>query len=149
MKTMKWKFTAALALTVLALLSLLKAQRHPAHRASKLELIVLGSGGPRSFGRASTSYLILVEGVPRVLVDAGPGAFQAVGKLGLNLDRVDIVLLTHLHIDHSADLPSIFLDRSLTSDIPIRFRVFGPEGSGLFPSASQFVHLLFEHKGRV
>jgi len=147
METMKWKFTAALVLTLLASLPLLTAQSHAAHRASGLELIVLGSGGPRSFGRASTSYLILMEGVPRVLVDAGPGAFQAVGKLGLNLDRVDIVLLTHLHIDHSADLPAIFLDRSLTSDVPIHFQVFGPEGSGLFPSTSQFVHLLFDHSG--
>jgi ribonuclease BN (tRNA processing enzyme) len=144
---MKWKFTAALVLTLLASLSALRAQSHSAHRPSALELIVLGSGGPRSFGRASTSYLILVEGIPRLLVDAGPGAFQAVGKLRLNVDRMDIVLLTHLHIDHSADLPAIFLHRSLTSDAPIHFRVFGPEGSGLFPSASQFVHLLFDRGG--
>lgn len=144
---MRRKITAALVLTLLASLPLLKAQSHATHRVSDLELIVLGSGGPRSFGRASTSYLVLVEGVPRVLVDAGPGAFQAVGKLGLNLDRVDIVLLTHLHIDHSADLPAIFLHRSLTSDGPIHFRVFGPEGSGLFPSASQFVRLLFDRGG--
>jgi ribonuclease BN (tRNA processing enzyme) len=137
MKTIKWKFTAALVLVMLSPLPFLDAQSNAVHRASMLELVVLGSGGPRSFGRASASYLILVEGVPRVLVDAGPGAFQAVGKLGLNLDRVDIVLLTHLHIDHSADLPAIFLERSLTSDAPIHFRVFGPEGSGLFPSASQ------------
>jgi ribonuclease BN (tRNA processing enzyme) len=136
MKTIKWKFTAALALVLLSSLPLLDAQSHAVHRASMLELIVLGSGGPRSLGRASTSYLILVEGVPRVLVDAGPGAFQAVGKLGLNLD-----------IDHSADLPAILLDRSLKSDAPIHFRVFGPEGSGLFPSVSQFVHLLFGHGG--
>lgn len=147
MKTMKWKFTAALVLVLLSSLPLLDAQTNAVHRASMLELVVLGSGGPRSFGRASTSYLILAEGVPRVLVDAGPGAFQAVVKLGLNLDRVDIVLLTHLHIDHSADLPAIFLDRSLKSDAPIHFRVFGPEGSGLFPSASQFVHLLIGHGG--
>jgi len=147
MQTIKLKFTPALVLTLLASLPISKARSHDAHRASALEVIVLGSGGPRSFGRASTSYLILIEGVPRVLVDAGPGAFQAVGKLGLNLDRVDIVLLTHLHIDHSADLPAIFLDRSLTSNAPIHFRVFGPEGAGLFPSASQFVHLLFDHGG--
>lgn len=147
MKTMKWKFTAALVLVLLSSLTLLDAQSNAVHRASMLELVVLGSGGPRSFGRASTSYLILVEGVPRVLVDAGPGAFLAVGKLGLNLESMDIVLLTHLHIDHSADLPAIFLDRSLTSNAPIHFRVFGPEGSGLFPSASQFVRLLFDHNG--
>lgn len=102
----------------------LVAQQHAQPRHSKLELVVLGSGGPRSFGRASTSYLVLVGGTPRILVDAGPGAFLELGKLGIDLARVDTVLLTHLHIDHSGDLPAIFLDRALTADQPIHFKVF-------------------------
>ena len=112
-------------------------------RSPALELLVLGSGGPRSFGRAATSYVVLVGGVPRILVDAGPGAFQAVGKLDVDLARVDVVLLTHLHIDHTGDLPGVFLHRSLTAGQPIRFRVFGPKGSGLFPDTSRFVRDLF------
>jgi len=114
---------------------------------SKLELLVLGSGGPRSFGRASTSYLVLIDGMPRILVDAGPGAFLEVGKLGIALAHVDIVLLTHLHIDHSSDLPAMFLDRALTSDQPIHFKVFGPQGGGVFPSTKRFLELLFESGG--
>ncbi len=110
---------------------------------SRLELLVLGSGGPRSFGRAATSYCILVEGVPRVLVDVGPGAYQAAGRLGIDLARMDTVLLTHLHIDHSSDLPAVFLHRSLTAGRPIRFRVFGPQGAGVFPDTSQLIRLLF------
>jgi ribonuclease BN (tRNA processing enzyme) len=138
----------AAAMVVLASLApFLQGQSRTARPKPALELVVLGSGGPRSFGRASTSYLVLVEGIPRILVDAGPGAFQAVGKLGLNLDRMDIILLTHLHIDHSADLPAMFLDRTLMSDAPIRFHVFGPEGAGQFPSTSRFVHLLFDRGG--
>jgi ribonuclease BN (tRNA processing enzyme) len=66
-----------------------------------------------------------------------------VGKLGLDLAQVDIVLLTHLHIDHSGDLPGIFLDRSLTADGPIHFKVFGPAGGPLFPGTKQFLQLLF------
>jgi ribonuclease BN (tRNA processing enzyme) len=104
---------------------------------------VLGSGGPRSFGRASTSYLVLIEGTPRILVDAGPGAFLEEGKLGVDLSKVDIVLLTHLHIDHSGDIPAIFLDRTLTADGPIHFKVFGPRGGNQFPSTTQFLKLLF------
>jgi ribonuclease BN (tRNA processing enzyme) len=122
---------------------LAQAQKPASQRQAKLELLVLGSGGPRSFGRASTSYLVLVEGTPRILVDAGPGAFLEVGRLDVDLSHVDIFLLTHLHIDHTGDLPGMFLDRSLTSDDPIRFRVFGPRGAGLFPNTTQFVHLLF------
>lgn len=112
-----------------------------------LELLVLGSGGPRSFGRASTSYVVLIDGTPRILVDAGPGAFFEAGKLGIDLSKLDVVLLTHLHIDHSGDIPAIFLDRALTADQPIRFRVFGPQGGGLFPSTTQFLKLLFDPGG--
>ena len=112
-----------------------------------LEVLVLGSGGPRAFGRASTSYVVLVDGVPRILVDAGPGAFVQVGKLEVNLDQLDIVLLTHLHIDHSADLPAVFLERALTSEGPIQFKVFGPQSGPGFPSTTKFLHLLFDAGG--
>jgi ribonuclease BN (tRNA processing enzyme) len=114
---------------------------------SPLEVLVLGSGGPRAFGRACTSYVVLVDGVPRILVDAGPGAFLQIGKLGVNVDQLDTVLLTHLHIDHSAGLPGVFLTRALTSNGPIQFKVFGPQGGPGFPSTTKFLHLLFEAGG--
>lgn len=104
-----------------------------------LEVVVLGSGGPRAFGRAGSSYLILLDGTPRILVDAGPGAFLRIGELDLDLERVDTVLLTHLHIDHSSDLPAFFNARALTSDGPIFYRIFGPAGAGLFPNTARFV----------
>jgi ribonuclease BN (tRNA processing enzyme) len=119
----------------------------PKPRHAPLELVVLGSGGPRAFGRGATSYVVLVDGAPRVLVDAGSGAFVEIGRLGLDLARMDIVLLTHLHIDHSADLPSVFNERALTASDRIRFRVFGPAGAGLFPSTTRFLHLLFDDGG--
>jgi ribonuclease BN (tRNA processing enzyme) len=112
-----------------------------------LQVVVLGSGGPRAFGRAGSSYILLVEGIPRILVDAGPGAFLRIGELDLDLERVDTVLLTHLHIDHSADLATFFNARALTSDGPIVYRVFGPDGAGLFPKTSHFVDLLLGGDG--
>lgn len=107
-----------------------------------LEVVVLGSGGPRPFGRGGSSYILLVDGTPRILLDAGPGAFLRIGELRVDLEKVDTVLLTHLHIDHSDDLPAFFNARALTSDGPITYRVFGPDGSGLFPKTSRFVDLL-------
>ncbi len=133
----------ALALILMSSASVQIARERAMNSESKLELVVLGSGGPRSFGRAATSYLVLVAGVPRILVDAGPGAYQAVGRLGLDLGRVDLVLLTHLHIDHSSDLPALFLHRGLTAGRPIRFKVFGPKGAGQFPDTTKFVGELF------
>jgi ribonuclease BN (tRNA processing enzyme) len=107
-----------------------------------IEVVVLGSGGPRAFGRAGSSYIVVLAGKPRILVDAGPGAFLRIGELDLDLGAVDTVLLTHLHIDHSADLAAFLNARALTSDGPVVYRIFGPDGAGLFPKTSRFVDLL-------
>jgi ribonuclease BN (tRNA processing enzyme) len=114
---------------------------------SALEVVVLGSGGPRAFGRGGSSFIVEVEGEPRILVDAGPGAFLRIGELDLDVGKVDTVLLTHLHIDHSGDLAAFFNERALTSDGPIAYHIFGPDGAGLFPKTSRFVDLLVGSDG--
>jgi ribonuclease BN (tRNA processing enzyme) len=139
---MKTLMALAVAVVVLFPIGVRAASAKPA-----LEVVVLGSGGPRAFGRAGSSFIVLVGGSPRILVDAGPGAFLRIGELSLNLDKVDTVLLTHLHIDHSGDLAAFFNARALTSDGPITYRVFGPDGAGLFPKTSRFVNLLVGEDG--
>lgn len=68
-------------------------------------MTVLGGGGPiTNPDRASTGYLIRVEGRPRVLADAGGGVYERVGRLGVDLAAIDDVLVTHTHIDHTSDL---------------------------------------------
>jgi ribonuclease BN (tRNA processing enzyme) len=119
----------------------------------RLELLVLGSGGPGATGRASSSYLILLDHVPRILVDAGPGSFARLGEAGVSISRTDIVLLTHLHIDHVGELPGLFKARAVSGGGAIHFRVFGPEGragkgdNATFPSTSRLIHLLFDKDG--
>lgn len=73
-----------------------------------LSIVVLGSGGPvaTTAGRASAGYLILVEGQPRILMDLGGGTFQRLAKTGYDLKDLDIILLSHLHVDHTSDLSS-------------------------------------------
>lgn len=132
---------------VIVLVSLLPVFLDADSAKPALRVVVLGSGGPRSFGRAGSSFLVLVEGTPRILVDAGPGAFLRIGELDLDLENVDTVLLTHLHIDHSGDLAAFFNARALTSDGPISYRIFGPDAGGLFPKTSRFVDLLVGRDG--
>ena len=45
-----------------------------------VEVVVLGSGGPRALGRAASSFLVLLDGTPRVLVDCGPELFCGLAK---------------------------------------------------------------------
>ena len=73
-------------IVIAAAVVLFSAACFPASPAKPaLEVVVLGSGGPRAFGRAGSSYILVVEGRPRILVDAGPGAFLRIGELDLDL----------------------------------------------------------------
>jgi ribonuclease BN (tRNA processing enzyme) len=123
------------------------ADNAPPPQAPPLELLVLGSGGPGAVGRAGSCFVILVDGKPRILLDAGGGAFARLGEEKLPLHGMDIVLLTHLHVDHAAELPAIFKARAVSGGGPERFRIFGPAAGPGFPSTSKMIRQLFGKGG--
>jgi ribonuclease BN (tRNA processing enzyme) len=121
-----------------------------------LAMVVIGSGGPGASARAGAGYVVLLDGQPRILVDAGPGSLVRLGEAGLDLTHLDTVLLTHLHADHVAELPGIVKARAVTARTDIHFHVFGPAGSAAsvggkgasrFPSTSGYIDLMFGHAG--
>ena len=138
---------------VLLLVCRLSADVSAQARLPPLEVLVLGSGGPGATGRASSSYLVYVDGTARILVDAGPGSFARLGEAKASLAETDIVLLTHLHIDHAGELPGLFKARAVASTAPITFDIWGPTGSqrhdggAHFPATSELLQLLFGSKG--
>ncbi|MDQ7084612.1 MAG: MBL fold metallo-hydrolase [Sulfurovum sp.] len=68
-----------------------------------LFLQVLGSGGPESTDkRASSAYLIWIDGKSRILVDFGGGASLRFEEVGAEIEDLEVILLTHLHVDHTA-----------------------------------------------
>ena len=109
---------------------------------SRVQLQVLGAGGPNaSLGRASASYVVWIDGVGRILVDAGGGTKDAFAEAGANFDDIDLVALSHLHPDHSAELPALLWPAggSIT--------VAGPTAANVFPSVEQFLDRLFGASG--
>lgn len=74
-----------------------------------LSIMVLGSGGPVAHrtARASAGYLIFIDRKPRILLDAGGGTYQRLAASGTNIKDLDLVLLSHLHIDHTSDLSAM------------------------------------------
>ena len=81
---------------------LLLAQPH------KVKLQVLGSGGPESGDkRASSAYLIWIDGKSRILVDFGGGASLRFEEAEANIAQLEVILLTHLHVDHTAEIPAL------------------------------------------
>lgn len=106
-------------------------------------LQVLGSGGPiADDGRASTGYLLWIDGKARVLIDAGGGTFLRFGEAGAKYEDLDFVGLSHLHTDHSADFPALVKSGNFsprTRALPIA----GPDGDGAFPGLKQFLKAMF------
>lgn len=104
---------------------------------------VLGSGGPElTVNRASSSYLIWINGKAEVMIDAGGGSALRFGQSKADWKDLKAVLFTHFHADHSSDFPALvkaswFGDRD--KDLP----VFGPYGNTVMPSTKEFFQGLF------
>ena len=69
---------------------------------------VLGSGAPGFVkDRANTSYLLWVGSQAKILVDAGGGAYVRFGQAQAKFSDLSMILVSHLHPDHSSDLPGV------------------------------------------
>ena len=113
---------------------------------AKIELEILGSGGPEIDKRASTSYLLWIDNKARLLVDMGSGSMLHFEHSEAKLKDLEAVVLTHLHIDHSVDLASFVKAGYFSSRIK-PLEIIGPRGNKYFPSIDEFLQTLFGKKG--
>ncbi|MHB8535973.1 MAG: MBL fold metallo-hydrolase [Sulfuricaulis sp.] len=112
--------------------------------SAPVQLQVLGSGGPELVDhRASSSYLVWIDGKARVLVDIGGGAALRFGESGATVSDLDVILLTHLHADHTADLPAL-VKSSFFEERARPLPLYGPAGNKFMPSTVTFARALFD-----
>lgn len=105
---------------------------------------MLGSGGADlAPGRAGSSYLVWLDGRPRVLIDVGSGSTLRLAESGARASDLDVVLLTHLHVDHTADFATL-VGSALLETRSRALPVYGPAGNRFAPSTVTFVRTLFD-----
>ncbi len=72
----------------------------------RIRALFLGTAGGRvvTFRLIRRSGGVLLElGDLRVQIDPGPGAFVYLKEKGIDYRRIDLLVLSHIHLDHSAD----------------------------------------------
>lgn len=102
---------------------------------------VLGSGGPELNQRAQSGHVLWLDGHARAVFDAGAGTAVAFGQAHGRLEDLDLIALSHLHTDHSADVPA-YLKAAFFSDRRRDLSLLGPPAGGAFPSTEAWIAAL-------
>ncbi len=92
-----------------------------------MEITFLGTGVaiPQK-NRVQSGILVRLEEKP-LLIDCGSGVLSRFPEAGVSHTEVDTVLLSHLHLDHVADLHPLIKANWLRGNTSMK--VYGPEGT--------------------
>ena len=86
-------------------------------------------------------YLIWIDGRARALIDAGGGVCLRFAQAGARIDDLDVVALTHLHVDHLLDFLAL-LKAGYFSPRQRALPVLGPTAGGAFPGLDDWLKAL-------
>jgi len=112
-----------------------------AQQAKPTRIVLLGTkGGPRvgEAGRSNPATLLMINDVPYV-VDCGYGVSKQLIDVGVVLNRVRYIFITHHHSDHNLELGPLFYNAWITG-LPVCVDAYGP--TGLAQMARDFFNYL-------
>lgn len=99
-----------------------------------MRLTVLGAGTCVPLEGYSPAGYLLRRGASSIVVDAGPGTLPRLQRAGVSYRELHLLLLTHLHPDHTLDLVTLLQANNATPGWrrtdPLR--VIGPRGTRRF-----------------
>jgi ribonuclease BN (tRNA processing enzyme) len=100
------------------------------------QLVLLGTqGGPNiNLQRTQSSSAVVVDGRP-YLIDCGYGTVRSLVASGIGYQQLGTVFITHLHDDHTSDIPAL-LTQQWTGSKASPTAVYGPFGTAALVDAA-------------
>ena len=93
----------------------------------EIRIIIMGCTSTPRRGQQGTSYFVQLGNGDGFMFDCGVGVTANYLSAGIAPSQMDKVFLTHLHVDHIADLPYIY-SFLVAYDRKTPFHVWGPSG---------------------
>jgi ribonuclease BN (tRNA processing enzyme) len=100
------------------------------------QLVMLGTqGGPNvNLQRTQASNAVVVDGRP-YLIDCGYGTIRSLVASGVPFQQIGSVFVTHLHDDHTTDIPAL-LTQQWTGSKATPTTIYGPYGTAALVDAA-------------
>ena len=104
---------------------------------SALSVLLLGTGNPRPDPNHAGAATAIIAGEKWFLIDAGRGATLRIAATPLKYENLRGVFITHLHSDHTAGLPDVFITSWQFGRKSTPLPLYGPDGTKQLADAMQ------------
>lgn len=110
-----------------------------------ITVYTVGTASPMPGERVQTGTAVFVNG-HFFMFDVGDGVVMKAENLGLPINRIDGIFITHWHSDHMMDLPSL-ISRSWLLGRTNDLHLYGPDGTDTLNHAiNQYLHVENRHR---
>ncbi|MCX8044872.1 MAG: MBL fold metallo-hydrolase [Desulfobacterota bacterium] len=99
-----------------------------------MDITIIGSGTAVPSVRRSSPCILVRTRSNTIVCDLGPGSLRQLIKAGVSISDIDILIYSHLHIDHTADFTPFLFCANYNPDAP-RMKdllILGPPGFRTF-----------------
>src|SRR6187551_1942989 len=94
-----------------------------------MRLTIVGCGDAFGSGGRSNTCFLLETAKVTLAIDFGASAFPALKRQGIDPNKIDAIVLSHLHGDHFGGLPFFMLDAQFLARRETPFLIAGPPGT--------------------
>ena len=94
-----------------------------------MKLTIIGSGDAFGSGGRFNTCFFLETAKAALLIDCGASALPALRGQGIDPNRIDAIVLSHLHGDHFGGIPFLLLDSQFLARREKPLMIAGPPGT--------------------